>query len=215
MECFCLGIPIITTTVEMINAIKNDPLIIFYKSGNSSYVVWHVVLPVGCLKEVFDKWMSKAPWTALLESFRRLNVLAGSSQQLTFGNIRVYIKYSLILPESFSTVSLSPDTLCYGIKIRDVDQNIIESVRNSYNLILFSSGDNYYLTHRTGAGVGILKPYIDEWYNLINKDMLLSEINQVLTVNNRKNITALQLRLYGKYQLTYPFVHKIRYYAHN
>ena len=57
------------------NIIKTDPNLIFHSSGSTSYVTWNVVIPFGCLKVVFDRWLSKAPWTALLTVFQRLNTL--------------------------------------------------------------------------------------------------------------------------------------------
>lgn len=216
MECFCLGIPIITITTDMINAIRNDPLIIFYQSGNTSYVTWNVVLEVGCLKLLFDKWMSKAPWTQLLASFQRLNHLAGSDKKLTFGNIRVYIKYAISIPASLrDTVQISPDYMTYGIRIKNVNQTIIDAVGNTRNLQLYVSGDSYYLTHRTMACMGILKPEIDVWFRGIDPIALTTEINYVLTTDRRKNIDVLHLRLYGKYQLSYPYAVKIKHYCHN
>lgn len=216
MDCFCLGIPIETITTDVINAIKNNPSIIFYQAGNTSYVVWNVVLEVGCLKPIFDRWMSKAPWTALLESFQRLNNLTGSNQRLTFGNIRVYLKYAISIPPNLrSTITLFPDMISYGIQIKNVNQIIIDAVRNTQNLELYVSGDSFYLTHRVMIITGVLKPIMDGWFLNIDSISLVNEINHVLTTAGRKNINLSNLKLYGKYQLSYPYALKIQHYARN
>lgn len=214
MDCFCLGIPIGTITTDIINSIKNDPLIIFYQAGTTSYVCWSVVLKVGCFKMVFDRWMGSAPWTALLASFQRLSNMTGINTKLTFGSIRVYLKYSLSVPLNLrTTVFLSPDTICYGIRIQNINQTIIDAVRNTQNLVLYVSGDSHYLTYRVAMCTGALKPEIDAWHRTIDIITLTNEINYVLTSAQRKNISALDLKLYGRYQLSYPYAVKIQYYS--
>ena len=216
MDCFCLGIPIGTITIDIINTIRNDPLIIFYQAGTTSYVCWNVVLEVGCLKPIFDRWMASAPWTALLASFQRLSNMTGVSTKFTFGNIRVYLKYSLSVPSNLiSTIFLSPDNICYGIQIQNVNQTIINAVRNTRNIILYISGDSHYLTHRVSICTGALKPEFDAWFISINVATLINEINYVLTSVQRKNIGILDLKLYGQYQMNYPYAIKIQHYAHS
>lgn len=214
MDSFCLGIPINTITTDIIHAIKNNPLIIFYQAGNFSYVVWNVVLPVGCTYPTFCQWMSKAPWTELLNIFRRLNAMTGSSHTLTYGNIRVYLKYPIAIPESLrSTVNIESDMICFGIQLKNINENIINHVRNSPNLVLYLSGESFYLTHRISTNTGVLKPEFDMWFRLIDPITLLMEINHVLTSDNRDPKILADLRLYGKYQLTYPYASKIKFYT--
>jgi hypothetical protein len=214
MDCFCLGMPIATISTDVLNAIRNDPLIIFYQAGNTSYVTWNVVLEVGCLKPIFNTWLSKAPWTNLMASFQRLSHLSGSDRILNFGNIRVYLKYAISIPPNLrDAVQIGPDFITYGIRVRNVTQTMIDAVRITQNLQLYASGDSHYLAYRAMACTGLLKPEIDIWYNEVNPLLILAEINEVLTAAGRKNIDILQLRLYGKYQLTYPYVVKIQHYA--
>lgn len=214
MDCFCLGIPIGTITTDIINTIKNDPLIIFYQAGTTSYVCWNVVLNVGCLKPTFDRWMATAPWTELLKSFQRLSDMTGVVTKLNFGNIRVYLKYALSVPSNLrTTVFVSPDSICYGIKIKNINQTIIDAVRNTPNLILYVSGDSHYLTHIISICTGSLKPEIDSWFRNIDLISLTNRINSVLTSAQRKNISVFDLKLYGRYQLSYPYANKIQFYS--
>lgn len=214
MDCFCLGIQIETITTEILNCIKLDPLIIFYQSGTVCYVVWCVVLPVGCHKWTFDRWVATAPWTALLASLQRLQSMTTSTERLNFGNIRVYLKYALIIPQQLrNEIVIATDKICYGIKIFNVNDTIVRAVENSRYLMLYVSGDHFFLTHKLVTDVGVLKMNIDQWFNMISTSELVDEINQVLTSDNRKNITLLNLRLYGKYQLSSPYVAKIRFYS--
>lgn len=216
MECFTLGISIVVINNDMVNYIKNNPDILFYSSGVTSYICWNVMIPVGCLKLVFDRWLISAPWTKLLTSFRELNEMTGTitTPQITYGNIRVYLKYSSLLPNNLrGIVPVSQDMISYGIKIRNTNQNIIDAVNRSENLQLYISGEEFYLAWMNNIETGSLKVNIDAWLNNIPVNLLVDEINRVLSADNRKNINILSLRLYGKYQLSYPYASKIKLFA--
>jgi len=88
-------------------------------------------------------------------------------------------------------------------------------VRNTRNIILYISGDSHYLTHRVSICTGALKPEFDAWFISINVATLINEINYVLTSVQRKNIGILDLKLYGQYQMNYPYAIKIQHYAHS
>lgn len=92
-QAFCWGVILSNPTKELFKAISEEPLLIYYQSGETHYIAWKVVLPIGCQKPTFDKWCGKAPIRELTDALNRLCTVAGQTTTLTFGSLRLYIKY--------------------------------------------------------------------------------------------------------------------------
>lgn len=92
-EAFCWGVVLNNPTREILQAISDEPLLIYYQSGETHYIAWKIVLPIGSLKPTFDKWCGKVPIRELTEALNRLCSVVGQDATLTFGSLRLYIKY--------------------------------------------------------------------------------------------------------------------------
>lgn len=92
LESFTLGMRILMPSTSLLEAIRSEPLLIYYASGESHYVAWNQVLPIGQRKVEIEQWMGSAPWTALTEAMNRVCAAVGD-QKISFGNFRVYVKY--------------------------------------------------------------------------------------------------------------------------
>lgn len=95
-ECLTLGVQVITPTQKLLEAIRNEPLLIFYTSGESHYVAWNVVMPIGSRKMQIDSWYKMAPFEELVKAINRVCELAGDSSTINLGSIRLYIKYPYV-----------------------------------------------------------------------------------------------------------------------
>lgn len=93
LEGFALGLPLIYVNQKIFEAIKKEPLLIYYYSGETNYVSWKVILTNGQRKVEFDKWLISAPWSDLRAAINRVAIAAGDEPKLDFGSLRVYIKY--------------------------------------------------------------------------------------------------------------------------
>jgi hypothetical protein len=92
LESFTLGMRIIMPSATLLEAIRNEPLLIYYASGEYHYVAWNQVLPIGQRKVELEQWLCAAPWTALSEAMNRVCAAVGD-QKISFGNFRIYAKY--------------------------------------------------------------------------------------------------------------------------
>lgn len=93
IEAFTWAVVLSNPTPVVFEAISKEPLLIYYKSGETHYISWNVVLPVGQKKPVFDLWCGKLPIRELTDTLNRICIVAGLNPTLTFGSLRLNIKY--------------------------------------------------------------------------------------------------------------------------
>ena len=114
LEGLTLGVRLFAPTDKILEAIKDEPLLIYYVSGESHYITWNQILPLGMRKVEIDKWMGAAPWTELINAINRVCVAASEDPTLNYGSLRVYIKYPYTSHHSSKIRTFIPPTAVHA-----------------------------------------------------------------------------------------------------
>lgn len=195
MESFTLGIRLGSINQEILDAIRNEPLLIYYNSGISHIAAWNTLLETGSTIKQLTDWLISAPWSNLVDAINRIkNIIDPNIEKLNHGSLRIYIKYPFISQSQTIT-----DKIAFGIRINKPTKEMIDTVK--FPIRYYESGERYYIVWDIVTDVGCKKVNIDRWIELIDYDQVIAKINAFLNLGSKKTITIDDFRL----QISYPF----------